>query len=152
MKRERLIEISERIESELTDSDDAYLGAFYLDHESERFIRANKKGMLQFILLLLNSLKDFDFHLEKEDHFATINIKKSDWFDKNSHLKIDWIEPTKKTRQEIIFEQNNDDKKSESYLAKILSTIIGYSLLFFLIISFLIGVFVVLKWLYKLIF
>jgi len=150
MKKEEIIELTQKIETRIN-NDDAYLGAFYVDYEYEKFIKANKNGILEFVLLLLNALKDFDFHLEKKDHFATINLKRGEWFDKSSNLSIDWIEPTKKSRQEIESENKSIDVKT-SFQEKYIFPVVGYLVFAFIISSLLVGAFMIIKWLFQLIF
>tara|TARA_R110002051_G_scaffold193721_1_gene262044 strand:+ start:262 stop:426 length:165 start_codon:yes stop_codon:yes gene_type:complete len=51
MKRETLIELTNKIESQIK-NDDAYFGAFHIDGELESYLKANKNGLLKFIVLL----------------------------------------------------------------------------------------------------
>jgi hypothetical protein len=127
----------------------AYFGIFYENGEDNSYIKANKDGLKTFIDELNKSLNDFDFHLSKEDHFALINLNKDEWYDRNSHIRIDWIEPTRKSREGILGAAKATLKAkwyngAVSFLMKLLS--------FFLISSFLIGVFTSLKWLIQVIF
>lgn len=151
MKIENIISVVNKIESE-TIQDDAYLGAFYLDYGSdERYIKANKNGILKFVVLLLNSLKDFDFHLEKKDHYAIINLKKEDWFDKKSTISIDWIEPTNKTRQEIIKKDELQQiEKQKKWIIRLFDDAIGYLIFGLIIISLVVGFISIVGWLIKL--
>tara|TARA_R110002051_G_scaffold193721_1_gene262045 strand:+ start:420 stop:719 length:300 start_codon:yes stop_codon:yes gene_type:complete len=99
---------------------------------------------------LLNSLKDFDFHLEKDNHYATINLIKENWFDKNSTVTLDWIEPTKKSKQEI-YEKDENIEKVSRFKQKI-SDVIGFIIVRFIILSIIVGAFTILKFLFQLIF
>ncbi|MBL4641989.1 MAG: hypothetical protein JKY44_00215 [Flavobacteriaceae bacterium] len=130
-------------------NEDAYFGVFYENHDNCTYIKANKEGLGFFINELKERLDDFEFHLSKEDHYAVINFKKEEWFDDNSHIHFDWIEPTAKSRKEIIA------IPEEVYKSKWYDKITSFLwrlILFFLIASFLIGIFTTLKWLYKIIF
>ena len=150
MKRETIKELIQIISTNIA-NDDAYLGAFYVEQNEAQFIKANKNGILKFVLLLLNTLKDFDFHLEKEDHFATINLKRGKWFDKSSDLSIDWIEPTIKSRQEIEIENKSKNLKV-SFQEKYISPIVQYLVFAFIMSSLLVGAFMIIKWIFQFIF
>ncbi|MCF2874718.1 MULTISPECIES: hypothetical protein [unclassified Tenacibaculum] len=145
MEQEQLKKLISSLEFE-DNNKEAYLGIFY-QHE-DTFIKANKKGILKLANSLLKSLKDFDFHLSKEDHFSIIKLDKGDWYDKEGII-IDCIEPTNETRNEINI--NYKKENSTKWYHGIISFLFSL-FLFFLIISFFIGLFTSLKWFYNLIF
>ena len=145
MKENQLKDLINSLEFEDT-NEDAYLGIFY-QHE-DTFIRANSKGILKLVTSLLKSLKDFDFHLSKEDHFSIIKLDKGNWFDKEGII-IDCIEPTNETRNEINKVYKNED--TSKWYDSVTSFFFAFFFIF-LIISFFTGVFTTLKWSYNLIF
>ncbi|WP_435416465.1 hypothetical protein [Polaribacter aestuariivivens] len=148
MKREDLISVKKILEKELDKSQEAYFGVYYLEDYSSTFIKANKKGVVKFTKELLNILLDFDFHLSKEDHYATIKFKKGEWFDKKAPINLGWVEPLDKTRIEILEENENYFKSTKKWYHKPLEFIVNVLIKVFILIGFIQTII----WLFKLIF
>lgn len=148
MKREDLINVKKILENENDENQDAYFGVYYLDSYSNTFIKANKKGVVKFTKELLDILYDFDFHLSKEDHYATIKFKKGEWFDKKAPINLGWIEPLDKTRIEILKENENYFRAKKKWYHKPVEFLINGLIKVLIVIGFI----QVLIWLYNLIF
>nr|WP_298990097.1 hypothetical protein [uncultured Polaribacter sp.] len=148
MKREDLINVKKILENEKDDNQEAYFGVYYLEDYNNTFIKANKKGVIKFTKELLDILQDFDFHLSKEDHYATIKFKKGEWFDKRAPINLGWIEPLNKTRIEILEENEHYFKSNKKWYHKPLEFIVNGLIKVFILIGLIQSIF----WLYKLIF
>ena len=148
MKREDLISVKKILEKELDESQEAYFGVYYLDDYCNTFIKANKKGVVMFTKELLDILRDFDFHLSKEDHYATIKFKKGEWFDKKAPINLGWVEPLNKTRVKILEENESYFKSNKKWYHKTLEFIVNGLIKVFILIGFIQTII----WLYKLIF
>ena len=144
MKRENIIKTIDLLEED--QKQEAYFGIFFSDGEGTSYIKANKKGMVSFIKSLLKILLDFDFHLSKTDHYATINFRKEEWFDKESDIKLEWVEPSKEVKDDIIG-TGKVSIKTKWYQDAIFKLVIVLFLA-----SLMVGFIQILIWIYKLIF
>jgi len=148
MKRDDLINAIELLDNEDEENKEAYFGIYYLGDYQNTFIKANKKGVVKFTKELLDVLHDFDFHLSKKDHYATIKFNKEEWFDKKAPINLAWIEPLDKTREEIVKENEDNFTDKRRWYHKLLEFTIN-GLIRVLII---IGLIQSLIWIYNWIF
>lgn len=148
MKREDLINVIDTLENEEDKNGEAYFGIYYLDSYHNTFIKANKKGVIKFTKELLDILHDFDFHLSKKDHYATLKFKKGEWFDKKAPINLGWIEPQNKTREEILKENEEYFTSRIKWYHKPLEFVVNWAIRIFIVI----GIIQTLIWLYKWIF
>jgi len=148
MNKKQLNLIIDELEKVDNLEEESFLGLFYENHEYA-YVKANKKGMIKLIIELIKTLTFFDFHLSrKEGHYSVIPIKSYQWFYKNNHINFDYIEPKKESREEIISQLNEDfNRKNRSNFKDKFFNLFGIIVLIFLIISLLVGIFQVMKWL-----
>ncbi|WP_310377924.1 hypothetical protein [Flavobacterium sp.] len=138
MKKEELQKIIEKFdENELKQK--AIFGVFqYGGGSDESFVRANKEGLELFALELLKSAKHTEAKLNNTEKTIIPLEYNEDWIDENSDTFIEYIEL-------IAYKQNNN------YITTISNKLMsfGFGLLsIILVISVLVGLVVIFKWLF----
>jgi hypothetical protein len=153
MKKERIDLMIEEFEQVDRLDDEAFLGFFYRNNDYA-YIKANKKGIIKLIIELMKVLSFVDFHLSrKEGHYSVIPIKSYPWIYRNSHIDFNYLEPKKETRSQILDQLNEDlEKTGKNNFTQWVLNFFGILILIFLVISFLVGIFQVLKWIIQIIF
>ena len=148
MKREDLIKVIDLLDNENDKENEAYFGIYYLGDYTETFVKANKKGVINFTKELLDILHDFDFHLSKKDHYATINFKKGKWFDEKAPINLGWIEPLDKTREEIVKENDDYFIDKRRWYHKLSEFVINGLIRVFMIIGFIQSLIWIYNWIF----
>ena len=142
LNKTELESIIEQLESS-NSKDDAYFGLFDDGSESgEGFIKANREGLSLFAAALLKAARDVNDNTEiKEKIFYPLTSEK-DWIDENSHLLINYIEPSNEPREKAEFQPYIKSKKD-----KALEILVGLVVIF-VIVATIIGIITIVKWLF----
>ncbi len=140
MKPQDLQKLIEELEKASANDNEAYLGIFLLDeYDEEGYIKANKRGLELTAAAFLRSVADYyDAKNKGEGLYLELN-KSKPWFDKDSHIALNFIEIVENT-------PTITDEKEPKWR----ETLVKYGCIFMIIIGFIaaiIGLFTIGDWL-----
>lgn len=142
MTKEDLQKIIEQFDEEELKQQGVFGLAYYQDDPYESFIRANKEGLELFALELLKSARDFEGMLVDKTKRGIPFGADENWMDQNSEIFIQFVEP-------ITDKQPLKQKVDHKLTFKDRIGLFGCGLIaLLLIISLLVGLVVVLKWIF----
>ncbi|WP_294671300.1 hypothetical protein [uncultured Fluviicola sp.] len=142
MTKEELQKIIEQFDEEELKQQGIFGIATYGGDSDESFIRANKEGLELFALELLKSAKDFEGMLVDKTKRSIPFGADENWIDENSDAFIHYIEPLADKQK---LEPRSDYKMT--IVDRI--SLVGCGLIgIILIISLIVGIVVVMKWIF----
>lgn len=123
--------------------DEAYFGVFmYGGGPEESYVKANRQGLELFAAELLKASRDTEKILESDEESIALLAHDDDWVDDDSHVFLEYVEPSTKVREEAKAELEADSWQDKLFM-------VGCSaILIMTIIATLVGIGTIVDWIF----